>query len=311
MPISYVQALKRAWQRMKGILFSPFELKKWVFIGFSAWVAGLLNGSGGGGPRGQWNMEPGHPVDLRAAIEGMREGCQAAGRAVHHVLQEWPGAVLVFLVVPLILAVILALVWLTSRFKFIYLDNLVRNEAAISEPWRRLGRLGDSLFLWRVGYGLVVVVVFVALSVVFGGLAIATAGERWTSSALVVGFGVLFFAVAALVAIYIHFFLESFIVPIMYRLGIPATAAWREFLPLLQAETLRFVLYGFFVLALFIAAGLAIMIFGMATCCVGFFLLWLPYVGTVLLLPLYSAYRLLGPEFLAQFDPRFDLFAAR
>jgi len=34
----------------------------------------------------------------------------------------------------------------------------------------------------------------------------------------------------------------------------------------------------------------------------------LPYVGTVILLPFYVTYRLFSVEFLAQFDPGFDLF---
>ncbi len=42
----------------------------------------------------------------------------------------------------------------------------------------------------------------------------------------------------------------------------------------------------------------------MLTCCI----VALPYVGTVILLPLYVTYRLFSVEFLAQFDPGFDLF---
>jgi hypothetical protein len=40
------------------------------------------------------------------------------------------------------------------------------------------------------------------------------------------------------------------------------------------------------------------------TCCI----VGLPYVGTVILLPLYVTYRIFSLEFLAQFDPEFDVF---
>jgi len=40
------------------------------------------------------------------------------------------------------------------------------------------------------------------------------------------------------------------------------------------------------------------------TCCI----VVLPYVGTVILLPIWVTYRLFSVEFLAQFDPGFDLF---
>jgi hypothetical protein len=63
-------------------------------------------------------------------------------------------------------------------------------------------------------------------------------------------------------------------------------------------------LYGIFVLLLFVGAGMAVCAVGMVTCCLGFILLAIPYVGTVVLLPLLVAYRYLSLEFLAQFDPR-------
>ncbi len=56
-------------------------------------------------------------------------------------------------------------------------------------------------------------------------------------------------------------------------------------------------------------AALGLGVFGFATCCLGFLLLAIPYVGTVLLLPLLVAYRYLSLEFLAQFDPSLDVFA--
>ena len=36
-----------AFELMKKILFQPFDLRKWLVIGFAAWVANL--GAGGGG----------------------------------------------------------------------------------------------------------------------------------------------------------------------------------------------------------------------------------------------------------------------
>jgi hypothetical protein len=65
------------------------------------------------------------------------------------------------------------------------------------------------------------------------------------------------------------------------------------------------------VLGLFLLGGLGVVAVSLATCCIGFLILALPYVGVVLLLPLHVTYRLLGPEFIAQFDPRFDLGLAR
>ena len=41
---------------------------------------------------------------------------------------------------------------------------------------------------------------------------------------------------------------------------------------------------------------------------IGFLILMIPYVGTLVLLPLIVTYRYLSLEFLAQFDSRLDVF---
>ena len=49
MPIEYVEPFARAWNRMKDLLFRPFDLGRWLAIGFTAWLATLTEGGGGGG----------------------------------------------------------------------------------------------------------------------------------------------------------------------------------------------------------------------------------------------------------------------
>ncbi|MFV2073108.1 MAG: hypothetical protein ACC742_10720, partial [Thermoanaerobaculales bacterium] len=49
MNIAYMEPLTRAWERMKLILWRPFDLAKWFVLGFSVWLAGLADGAGGGG----------------------------------------------------------------------------------------------------------------------------------------------------------------------------------------------------------------------------------------------------------------------
>jgi len=47
-----------------------------------------------------------------------------------------------------------------------------------------------------------------------------------------------------------------------------------------------------------------------STCCVGFALFAVPYVKQIALLPALATIRGIGPEFLAQFGPEFDLYAS-
>ena len=46
------------------------------------------------------------------------------------------------------------------------------------------------------------------------------------------------------------------------------------------------------------------------TCCCGLILLLIPYIGTVILLPIVAWERYWSLEFLRQFGPEYDLWAA-
>ena len=53
--------------------------------------------------------------------------------------------------------------------------------------------------------------------------------------------------------------------------------------------------------------GTIVFIIGMMTCCIGFIVLAIPYIGAVILLPIAVFFRLLGLEFLRQFGSQYDL----
>ncbi len=93
--------------------------------------------------------------------------------------------------------------------------------------------------------------------------------------------------------------------------SLSAGAAWAALLPWLEAHTGAFVLYGLFVLALWIAVALAVEAAGFATCCTVFFLVGVPCMGAVVPLPVHLPYRLSSLAFLAQFDTGLDLAGLR
>ena len=105
-----------AFELMKKILFQPFELKKWLVIGFAAWLANL--GAGGGGI-GNFN----YPDNRREGAEKFNE---AIGQIPQPVLIT---GICVLICVVLLLIVLFA--WLRARGRFIFVDCVVRNRAAI------------------------------------------------------------------------------------------------------------------------------------------------------------------------------------
>jgi hypothetical protein len=94
----------------------------------------------------------------------------------------------------------------------------------------------------------------------------------------------------------------------MYLRSSRCLAAWREFFGLLSAHFGQFVVYILFQIVLNIAIGIIVLMAILVTCCIlGCFLL-LPFVGTVLLLPILIFKRAYPLYFLAQFGPQFDVF---
>ncbi len=111
-----------------------------------------------------------------------------------------------------------------------------------------------------------------------------------------------------LIIAYISAFLNNFVIPVMYKDHITATQAWRRFLPLFSKHWLYFLLYGLFLLVLYIFTVIVVIVAGLMTCCIGFLFLIIPYIGSVITLPISYTFMALGPEFLAQFGPEFDIF---
>jgi len=297
MTISYVEPLSRAVERMRRILFQPFDLVKWLVLGFSAWLAGLASSGSNGGSRVV--LGPEHFIRGRNVIADAEE-------AWSHIWESFVLTALVVFVITVVLAVVLLLLWVSSRAKFIYLDNVVHNRAQIVDPWKRFQRLGNSLFLWRFGFAVVTgLAIGGVLLVVVAPVATLSSSDVWLGLSFgATSLAILAVACLAVIAAYVFLFLESFVIPIMYKFDLKATDAWRAFLPWLKSDAGWFVVYGLFILVLAIPLLVVLSIFVCCTCCI----IALPYIGTVVLLPVWVTFRIFGPEFLAQFDPGFDLF---
>ena len=117
-------------------------------------------------------------------------------------------------------------------------------------------------------------------------------------------------AVLLLVVAWISLLMDSFVVPLMYRYDEGARAAWARFWPLPSGQLGSFLAYTVFFIVLAIATGIGLGIAAIGTCCIGLVLMIIPYVGSVVLLPVTITARALGPEFLAQFGPEWAAFPA-
>jgi hypothetical protein len=308
MNISYSQPFDLGWRRMKRTLFQPFDLGRWMVLGFTAWLAQLSGGGSGGSDAGQDGISINRDL---GGDEGIRESVGGAWSWLTDITGSAAGILLVAVILVVVLVVALLLLWLSSRGRFMFLDNLVHNRTEVTHPWREFRVEGDSLFLWQVVYA---IVAFVIVAVLMGGFGLlllpAAAWDLPGGIGLLaaVGLGMVLFVVVVVVA-YIDYFLNFFVVPIMYKHRVRTTTAWGIFLPVFKSHPGSFVFFGLYTLAVMIVMGIAYFIAGVLTCCLGLLLLVLPYLGAVVTLPISVLRCYMNLEFLAQFGDGFTLLA--
>jgi hypothetical protein len=219
-----------------------------------------------------------------------------------------PAWLIALIVVGVLLAIILALVWLwvTARGRFIFTDCIVKNRAAISEPWREYRREGNSYFLFSVvvGFGILFLAgLFIMVIVLPLGLFSHNhdaAIDFGLALVPLISFGFIFVLLIVVVALISHL-----MVPVMYRRRCLAREAFVDVTRLIFHNPAPFVLFVLFMIALALGVAVIGTVVACATCCVG----GLPYISTVLLLPAIvwlAAYRLL---FLRQFGDQYDVWA--
>jgi hypothetical protein len=202
------------------------------------------------------------------------------------------------------------LTWVSSRGKMMFLDNVVHDRVEIAKPWRQYSREGNSLFVWRLCFGLIIIAFFVLLGILFFSAASALhVDDRFTGPLIlfIIGWALLFL-LTVIVLGYISIFLDSFVVPLMYKHNLTTTQAWVRFFSVFNKHPFHFLLFGLFVFVLLVGFISAAILAGLMTCCIGFILLVIPYIGTVITLPVWYTLRAFSLEYLAQFGDDYNVF---
>jgi len=307
--VSVIDPISPAIDRVKLMLFNPFDLNKWLVIGFCAWLAYLGAGGGGGGGGGggpHYNI----PGGRHEPGEQIRQEVERAKEYVTDNLY-WIAPVAVSIVV-LVIVIGLLVAWLNSRGRFMFLHCVATNKAEVKIPWSKFRRHGNSLFLFRIVLGLIglfVVGLPIVGIIVLGIMLAAGALAGVASIPGIIILGLMLF-VLGIVLFLIRKFTYDFVVPIMFLRTVSVVAGWREFMTILSANKLRFALYLLFQIVISIVTGAIIMIgfcVGICLCCASC-LLMIPYIGTVILLPLLVFTRAYSLYYLQQFGPPFDVF---
>jgi hypothetical protein len=275
-----------AFELTKKILFRPFEFKKWLVFGFAAWLANL--GSGGGGFNYQFYRHE-------------------EAQKLNHAISQIPHPILIlgiFLLIFFVLVLVVLFAWLRARGGFMFVDCVVRNRGAIAEPWREFQKDGNRYFLFL----LLIAFIFAALLAL--PLIMLTINGHHNFSLhrdrldLYVLFAIAGWVFVMLLVIIAWSLIISFMLPVMYRRRCGPYEAFRGAISLIAAYPGEIFLYGLFLIALGIATGLISCFAICLTCCIAA----LPYIGTVILLPVFVLFRSFSLVFLRQFGPDYDVW---
>ena len=275
-----------AFDLMKKILFQPFDLKKWLVVGFAAWLANL----GGGG--GSFNYQYNRREDVQKLNEAISQ--------IPHPLLVTGICVLICFV--LILIVLFA--WLRARGRFLFIDCIVKNHGAIAEPWRDFRKEGNSYFLFSLLVGFVFLILAVLLSFPFMLPIIRRVTFLHIHDVYLIS-TIAAWAFVMILLVLAWSLIANLMVAVMYRQRCHVSKAFGTVVRLVAAHPGEILLYCLFLIVLALATAIVACVATCATCCIAA----IPYIGTVILLPVFVLLRSFSLLFLRQFGSDYDVWA--
>lgn len=290
------------------ILFRPFDLGKWCVMGFCAFLAGFLQGGNGFNSSFNTNNFNNNSFNNKSAAQIPELDLHQFDSTLKNVFTGMQVGMVVLIalaVLVVIFAVILVIYWLGARGQFMFLDNIVRNRGAIAWPWNYYARQANSLFGFYLLFILISFAIFLPILGVAAVMCYPLITEhRWPDGGEIIVFvilGLLYLGLAIVLGVIVFIFRE-FGVPIMFRQGLPARPAFWKSMGLLRQHPGSVVVFVLLRIAIFIGVAILSIIVCCATCCIGA----IPYVGTVMLLPVLVYVRCFTLDCLAQFGPEYD-----
>jgi hypothetical protein len=282
---------------------------KWCAIGLSAFLAGFLQGGNG---FSSYNV-PGNNNQAFSKYSGTTPptiNLQQFNTSLGHVFAGMQLSLIIGLVLLIFILIIgfsLLIYWLGSRGQFMFLDNIVRNRGAIGWPWAVYARQAHSLFLFYI----VIMALTFAVVLIFAGIVLLVclplfSQHRYPGGgeiAIFVILGLLYLLFCVIFGVIIFVFREMGI-PLMFRNNLTARQAFMATLGLFQLHPGSVAVFVLLRIAIFLGVAVLSIIICCCTLCIGM----LPYIGTVILLPVLVYVKCFTLDCLAQFGPQYDVW---
>ena len=260
MPLSAVDCVQPALQHTRQQLFNPFRWGQWSRLALVGILAAELHAGGCnfgnmGGRLPHFPHKNGSGLLPSSSIPSGLPHFNPGHISDH--IGQYLG--LIVLAVFAILVLSFVFLFISSVFRFILFESVLRRECSISEGWQRWRRAGGRFFLWQIVFQISAMLFLAVLIGIPLALALASGwgnNLRDHIGRLVLGaiFFLGLFFVFVLCAAAVQVLARDFLVPVMALEDLDFADGWSRVLAMIRPEKGRFVVYLLLKLLLHIAA---------------------------------------------------------
>jgi hypothetical protein len=257
MPVSAVDCIQPAIQHAREQLFRPFRWGQWFRLALVGILAAELHT--GGCNFGNFNLPISHPQ--RGGNGFLPSGFPPAG--FPHIdparIAQFAGLIVIAILLGMVLFFVF--LYISSVFRFILFDSVLRRQCSIGEGWNRWHRAGRRFFLWQLVFQIAVILFFVVLVGVSVAVAAAAGWIRAPGqhvAGMVAGVILLIGVVMvfALAAAAVQVLAKDFLVPLMALENLDFADGWSRLLAMIRPEPGKYAIYLLLKLVLIIAAAI-------------------------------------------------------
>jgi hypothetical protein len=258
--VSAVDSIRPALRHTREQLFTRFRFGQWTRLALVGILAAEMHVGGCNFNGLNLPINRPHGGGRQSLPPGLPLGFPPFN---HAHLSEHIAQFLGLIVVGIFAFILLAFVfmYISSVFRFILFDSVLRRECSISKGWERWRRAGGRYFLWQIVFQIASCLFLAAL---VGVPLVAALAAGWATDLrehigrLIVG-GLLFlgvFAVFALTIIVVQTLAKDFLVPIMALDDLDFADGWHRLLAIMRPEKGKFAVYILLKLVLSIVAAI-------------------------------------------------------
>ncbi len=263
MPVSAVDCVQPALQHARAQLFTHFRWGQWSRLALVGILAAELHvgGCNFGNLGGSWPRAPRRTHSEFLPSSSLPSAWPPFNSAhISEHIAQFIGLIVVGIFVAIVLAFVF--LYISSVFRFILFDSVLRRHCSISEGWQKWRRAGGRFFLWQIVFQITAMLFLAVLVGVPVALALAAG---WTTNLkehvgrLIVGVILLvgLFIVFVLTAAIVQVLARDFLVPVMALEDLDFADGWHRLLAMVRPEKGRFAIYLLLKVVLSIAAAIS------------------------------------------------------